>query len=111
MPMHNSEHPEAIFRDRVMAVEVYKSQGDGRSLYDAARFAWRENREIIGVFVATKWLPATLNNFPQQPPTPPKRIGFVGVEASLEIRARYCGRLVPVKKRGKRHDFHYHGGA
>jgi len=52
------------------------------------------------VFVPTKWLPATPNNFPGQPPTPPKRIGFIGLEAPPEIQAQYRGRLVPAKKRG-----------
>ena len=126
MPAHETARVEAIFRDRVMVVEVYKSQADGRSLYDAARYAWRanlrraenvdyvlavKNREIIGVFVPTKWLPATPNNFPGQPPTPPKRIGFIGLEAPPEIQARYRGRLVPAKKRGDQREFHNHGGA
>jgi len=63
MPAHEPARVEAIFRDKVMVVEVYKSQADGRSLYDAARYAWRanlrrtenvdyvlavKNREIIG---------------------------------------------------------------
>lgn len=122
MPTHDAE---AIFQDRIMAVEVYKSLAEGRSLYDAARYAWKANlrraknldyvlavkdREIIGVFVPTEWLPATPANFPDHPPTKHKRIGFVGDEASPEIQARYLGRLVPVKKRGDQSEFHYHGG-
>jgi hypothetical protein len=125
MPAHNAEKAEAIFQDRIMAVEVYKSLAEGRSLYDAARFAWKANlrrakkldyvlgvkdREIVGVYAPTEWLSATPANFPNHPPTKPKRIGFVGDEAPSKIKARYLGRLVPVKKRGDQSEFHYHGG-
>jgi hypothetical protein len=125
MPAPNAGQAEAIFQDRVMAVEVYKSLAEGRSLYDAARYAWKANlrrakkldyvlavkdREIIGVFAPTEWLPATQINFPGQPPAKPKCIGFVGGEAPSGIQARYLGYLVPVKKRGDQSGFHYHGG-
>jgi hypothetical protein len=125
MPTRYAGQTEAIFQDRLMAVEVYKSLAEGRSLYDAARYAWKANlhrakkidyvlavkgREIIGVFAPTEWLPASPVNCPDQPPTNPKRIGFVGDEAPPEIQARYLGYLVPVKKRGDQSEFHYHGG-
>ncbi|HEY3909416.1 MAG TPA: hypothetical protein VGM07_05945 [Stellaceae bacterium] len=125
MSAYNSGQVEATFQDRVMAVEVYKSLAEGRSLYDAARYAWRANlqrannldyvlavkdREIIGVFAPTEWLSAKPTNFPDHPPTKPKRIGFVGDEAPPQIQARYVGRFVPIKKRGDQSEFHYHGG-
>src|SRR5882724_9154793 len=103
MPAHNSRQAEAIFQGRIMAVEVYKSLAEGRSLYDAARYAWKANlcrakkidyvlavkdREIIGVFAPTEWYPAIPSNFPDQPPTTDKRVGFVGDKAPPEIQAR-----------------------
>lgn len=43
MRAHEIEQPEAIFEDRVMVVEVYKSYVGERSLYDATRYAWKAN--------------------------------------------------------------------
>jgi hypothetical protein len=42
MRAHDAGKPEAIFQDRVMLVEIYKSIRD-RPIYDAARYAWRAN--------------------------------------------------------------------
>jgi hypothetical protein len=125
MVAQNTGQAQATFQDRVMAVEVYKSLAEGRSLYDATRYAWGarlrraqnldyvlavKDREIIGVFTPSQWLPATPANFPDQPPTTPNRIGFVGDPAPPAIQTRYVGYLVPTKKRGDRREFHYHGG-
>lgn len=75
---------------------------DERSIYDAARFAWKlkleeaEKAELIfaitrgvirGVFIAKQWLPATEENFPNfrlineeayTPTLREKRFGFIG---------------------------------
>jgi hypothetical protein len=124
MPAANAA--EATFQDRVLAVEVYRSLAQGMSLYDATRYAWGVNlgrvsrvdyvlavkdREIIGVFEPVQWLPATPANFPNLPPAPSDRFGFIGRAAPPNIQARYIGHLVPAKKRGEQRDFHYHGGA
>lgn len=56
---------------------------------------------IVAVFVAEKWLPATEENFPGREPVP-GRIGFIGHEASDEIRRMYIGKRLPdeYRKRG-----------
>ncbi len=126
--MHAGElgRSEAVFKDKVMLVEVYKSYVDGRSLYAAVRYAWRANLRrakqvdyvlavrkgmILAAFVPTEWLPAIPSNFPDFPDTPAGRIGFCGYEAPAEVQARHCGKHAPLKKRGDASEFHYLGGA
>jgi hypothetical protein len=126
MSAASAEHPEAVFQDRVMLVEIYKSHIGGMSIYDAAPYAWRanpnrakkvdyvlaaKNREIVGVFAPIEWLPAAPANFPDHPDTTSGRIGFRGREAPAEIQDRYLGRLAPAKKRGDQSEFYYYGGA
>ncbi|MGH7045274.1 MAG: hypothetical protein ACREE2_02640 [Stellaceae bacterium] len=120
------EQPLALFEDKVMLVEIYKSYIGGRSLYDATRYAWRAKLSrvkevdyvlavkeglIISVFVPTEWLPATPDNFPRFPNTPSGRIGFRGYEAAPEVQDRYCGKRAPAKQHGDQSEFHYFGGA
>jgi len=124
MRAHDAGQPEAIFRDRVMLVEIYKSIRD-RPIYDAARYAWRANLrrakkvdyvlavyngEIVGAFTPTEWLSAIPANFPDFPDTPPGRIGFRGDEAPAEVQTRYLRKRAPAKKRGDQREFHYYGG-
>ena len=125
MRAHDVGQTEAVFQDKVMLVEIYKSHVGEMSIYDAARYAWRanlrrakkvdyvlavKNREIVGVFAPTEWLPATPPNFPEHPDTTPGRIDFRGGEAPAEIQTRYLGRSAPAKKRGDQREFHYYGG-
>lgn len=115
---------ETIFQDRVMLVEIDR-YAEGRSVYDAARYAWRASLiramkldyvlavrkgVIVGVFAPTEWLFATPANFPGFPESDPRRIGFHGHEAPPEIQVRYRDRRAPVKKRGDQSPVHYYGG-
>ena len=49
---------------------------------------------IVGAFIATDWLPATSEHFPDRQEAP-GRYGFVGHEAPNELRERYVGKRVP----------------
>ena len=81
---------------------------DDSSLYETIRFAWpfkkekaeqvevilaSYNRKIVGAFIADEWLATTPENFPDRK-TAPGRIGFIGHEASPEIRNLYVGKRV-----------------
>jgi hypothetical protein len=62
---------------------------------------------IISAFVAEKWLPSTKENFPElflaREGYGPReaRFGFLGREAPEEIRAAYCQKRPPDKKKGE----------
>jgi hypothetical protein len=117
MGAHNAERPEAVFEDRVMLVEVYKSYVGGRSLYDAARYAWKAElrraekvdyvlavRKGVG-FVATKWLPATPANFPNFPALQrhhvSRRWGWPSRPDLMEtFSIRYCVRMKTTSRIG-----------
>lgn len=79
------------------------------SLYEATRYAWKISKVkakkaevvlatlrglVVGAFVAHDWLEATAANFPSREDAP-GRLGFVGQEASEEIRKLYIGKCVP----------------
>lgn len=106
----------AVFVHKALLISVNKSAVE-RSLYEATRFAWRLNVSkarqaevvlatlqglIVGAFLAHEWLPATRDNFPALPEDNPKRWGFVGREATAEIKQAYVGRRLPegMRKRG-----------
>ena len=120
----NKRQPETVFQDKVMLVEIDKFIGE-KSVYDAARYAWKASLSrakkldyvlavrrgiIVGVFEPTEWLAATPTNFPGFPVSDPRRIGFRGYEAPLEIQARYRGKPGPIKGRGDQSPVHYYGG-
>lgn len=102
-------------RHRLLLVAISKSVGS-RSIYDAARFAWRLRRErvknvefvlgcvngvVVGVFIPTEWLDAwphqlIKKNFPGFDSTHNSpRIGFVGVEADNKVKQIYLGKRIP----------------
>jgi hypothetical protein len=98
----------AEFADRALLISVNRSAAEA-SLYEATRYAWKislpkakraevvlPTRQglIVGAFFATQWLEATAENFPGREPRP-GRFGFVGTEASKEMKDRYVGRRVP----------------
>lgn len=98
----------AEFFDRALLISVNRSAADA-SLYEATRYAWKislpkakraevvlPTRQglIVGAFVATQWLEATAENFPGRE-SRPGRFGFVGAEASKEMKDRYVGKRVP----------------
>jgi hypothetical protein len=95
--------------DRALVVSINQTF-PGRSLYDAARFAWlvsparvagldyviaTKNRQIVGVFVPAEWKRATRENFPEFDMDLPTRLGFIGANAPREIRDRYVGKHLP----------------
>lgn len=101
--------PAAIFRHNALLVSV-KTSSDQRSIYNAARFAWRLDAAkvrkieyvmavkgglIVGVFQPTAWLPATSSNFPEFQEHIPERLGFVGVEAPVDVGRLYLNCRIP----------------
>jgi hypothetical protein len=112
----------AVFQHKALLINVNKSAAE-TSLYEATRYAWGVNKAnaeqaevilanlqglIVGAFVAHEWLPATAENFPGHEPLL-GRFGFIGEEASDEIKRSYVGKRVPDKyrKRGARRSFRY----
>ena len=105
---------EVLFKHRALMIIVNRS-ATSATLYEATRFAWRINIEkaeqaeivlsvrlgiVIGVFIAEKWLPATLANFPLHEPVP-GRFGFVGKRAPEELEKLYIGKKIPSDYRKK----------
>ncbi len=96
------------FQHRGIIINVNRSATES-SLYDATRYAWKIDAKkaaraeivlsvrfglIIAVFIAEKWLPATVENFPGREPVP-GRFGFIGKEAPDAIRMAYIGKRLP----------------
>jgi hypothetical protein len=112
----------AVFQHKALLISVNRSAFE-RSLYDATRYAWKISRSkakaadvilataqglIVGAFVADEWLAATAENFPDRGAAP-GRFGFVGREASAEIKRLYVGKRVPdeYRKRGAANPIKY----
>lgn len=120
-PMHAQEIvdkyalPEVVFRDdKLVMININSAEHNSeKKLLDRTRYAWRisEHRArqadyvlavihgiVRGVFVPTKWMRATPENFP--PPrfseTSPSRLGFEGEIAPKDVWDHYVG------ARGKR---------
>jgi hypothetical protein len=104
----------AIFKHRAILINVNRSAAE-TSLYEATRYAWvispkkAQRAEIVlavchgvivAAFIAEKWSPATLENFPGREPVP-GRYGFIGTEASGHIRKLYVGKCIPDEYRKK----------
>ncbi len=98
----------AVFQHRALLVSVNRSAADV-PLYEATRYAWKlsitkakraevilPTRQglIVGAFVASQWLEATADNFPDREPMP-GRFSFIGTEAPDPIRSLYIGKRVP----------------
>jgi hypothetical protein len=68
----------------------------------------------VGCFVADEWLQATAANFPGRAEGDgvPGRFGFVGAEASDDIKKLYVGKRVPdaCRKRGAANPIKYTWG-
>jgi hypothetical protein len=102
------EAEPAVFQDKALMISVNRTAAE-RSLYEATRFAWKIDPNkarradvvlstlqglIVGAFVAEEWLPAMTENFPEREDEP-GRYGFIGVEASEDLKQRYVGKRVP----------------
>lgn len=98
----------AIFQHKVLLISVNRSAAD-TSLYEATRYSWKINKsaaenaefvlatrqgEIVGAFIAHRWLEATAANFPGREPVP-GRFGFEGTDAPDDIKKLYVGKRVP----------------
>lgn len=107
------------FMEPTILLSIGKALQDGRSIYDAARFAWRVDLErvqryklalahaagiVVGAFRPTQWLPATNKNFPGKElrispkddriNCMPGRYGFVGKPAE-DVWDLYVNKRVP----------------
>lgn len=129
--MNNDLVEEAIFEHNVAMIIINKSFNE-RTAYDAARYAWRVNPEIIsqadyilavaygeivGVFIADEWKLATLENFPEYPNVAAEgRFGFVGRDAPKDIVQKYLFKQIPSEYRKKgmaapiRYNYNYNIG-
>jgi hypothetical protein len=97
----------AVFQHRALLISVNRTAVE-TSLYEATRYAWKLKKsaaeqaevilatrqgEIIGAFIAHRWLEATAENFPGRDPVP-GRFGFEGAEASDDIQKLYVRKSV-----------------
>jgi len=115
----------AVFHHKALLISVNRSATE-RSLYDAARYAWKIDKRkanqaevilatlqglIVGAFIAHVWLEATAANFPGRAEGDgvPGRCGFVGEEAPENIIRLYVGKRVPdeYRKRGAANPIKY----
>lgn len=105
----------ADFQHKALLICVNRSALE-YSIYDATRYAWKIDIKkaskadvilstvqglIVGAFVADNWLPATQENFPGHVEMQ-NRFGFIGHEATPELRQAYVGKRIPdsYRKRG-----------
>lgn len=120
--LNRYEAKEAVFEHRVLLINVNRSATE-TSVYEATRYAWKISTKrarraevvlaishgiVLDAFIAEKWLRATSRNFPGRESVR-KRHGFVGKEASEEIRKLYTGKSIPAKyrKRGASNPIKY----
>jgi hypothetical protein len=98
----------AVFQHKVLLISVNRSATE-KSLYEATRYAWKIKKstaeqaevvlatrqgEIVGAFIAHRWLEATAENFPGRD-LAPGRFGFEGEVAPEDIKKLYVGKRVP----------------
>lgn len=107
--------PMVDFKHRCLLINVNKTSAE-IGLYNAVRFAWKLDKTkaekaelilatvqgvVVGVFVAKAWMSATADNFPEFGRTIDGRIGFVGEEATSEIKELYVSHRIPDELRKK----------
>jgi hypothetical protein len=118
------EAKEVVFRHSAILINVNKSAIERDNIYEAVRYAWRLDPKkaqqaevvlavdrglVIGVFIAEKWLPATVQNFPAIAADRTGRCGFVGHNAPDNIANLYLHHRVPdnMRKRGSANPIRY----
>ena len=116
LPLDQTSVPEIEFEHSAILIIVNKTMDAAASVYEAVRCAWKLDpkraaacdlvmavyqRIVIGVFIAERWIPATVATFPTMKAEVPKRWGFVGREAPAEIGRLYLMRRVPDAMRPK----------
>jgi hypothetical protein len=121
------EAKEIVFHHSAVLINVSHSAAERDSIYEAVRYAWKldpgkakqaeivlavDRGLVIGVFIAEKWLPATVQNFPDRAGRP-ERWGFVGHEAPPDVADLYLRRRLPdyMRKRGAANPIRYAGRA
>lgn len=110
--------------DKIVEININR-EIENRSIYSATRFCWRLDRKraeqadlvlavfqglVVGVFKPEKWLDVTSENFPdfEIEDAIKNRIGFIGVEASDDIKQRYLQKRMPKRPRGAANPIRYH---
>jgi hypothetical protein len=116
--------PEAVFNHKAIIININQTADERESIYEAVRYAWiidskRASKAevvlaakqglIIGVFVADKWIDATISNFPGKPEYLPGRKGFIGKVAPTEIADQYLQHRLPddMRKKGAANPIKY----
>ncbi len=104
----------AKFQHKALLISINQSASE-RSTLEATQYAWKiapsKAKEaevvlatvrgiIIDAFIATDWLPATANNFPNREDFP-GRFGFRGHHAPDDIKKLYINKRVPDEFRKK----------
>jgi len=112
----------AVFQHKALLISVNRTATE-TSLYESTRFSWKISKSkakqaevvlptvrglIVGAFIAEDWVDATAENFPGREDVP-GRLGFIGHEASEEIRTLYVGKRIPdeYRKRGAANPIKY----
>lgn len=114
---------DSMFVEPVLVVSINQSFPK-RSVYDAARYAWRvsaerarsaryviavKNRRVVGVFEPCEWRVAIRANFPEFEQEFPGRVGFVGKVANEHALQRYLGRSLPAEFKFSGNGYRYAG--
>lgn len=107
---------EAVFEHKCLMITINRTASE-RGIYDATRYAWKISKTkvekveyvlsviqgiIVGVYIPTKWMEASIENFPEFHLDRRPRIGFVGEEAEKAVKELYMRKRVPdrFRKRG-----------
>jgi hypothetical protein len=113
-----SPSPLISIPHKAMMICVNQTAETEGNLYDASRYAWRldparaSEAEVIlatvrgivrGVYIPHKWLPATLENFPEfkHVGPVPGRYGYIGAPAPKALQDHYLGKRIPARFREK----------
>jgi hypothetical protein len=118
------EAPEAAIKHKAVLITVNRTVTERESVYAAVRYAWKldpvraqraevvlalKQGMIVGVYLAERWMSATVTNFPDTLQDRPGRWGFVGHEAPPEIRDQYIRHRLPdsLRRRGAANPVRY----
>ena len=102
-------------KEPLLLISIGREYYQRRSVYDAVRFAWKIDPEraeqrlvlatlrglVVGVYRPSKWLPATMENFPdiETHRDRPERWGFEGQEAEEAVQRYYMSKRAPQRYR------------
>jgi hypothetical protein len=117
------EAKEARFQHKAIVININRTAAE-KGIYEAVRFAWKldpkraEKAEIVvaviqglivGVFIADRWIEATVQNFPGISEDSPGRWGFVGHPAPQHVANHYLRHRLPdsMRKKGAANPIRY----